>query len=129
MVSSITDMLNNIAVYMKYLFYAVTTSIPKRKKEKVSCIMYRRLPLYPFRISRYYHLCRNDFSFPTFFYIYLCISTLYVSKTVNMKQRVSRSDFSCPRHIIYYICYCLCRSQKSAQRAPYCLLRLCIRIT
>ena len=32
-----------------------------------------------------------------FFSIYLCISTPSVSKTVNMKQRVSRGDFSCPR--------------------------------
>ena len=36
-----------------------------------------------------------------------------MSKTVNMKQRVARGDFSCPRHIFYYICYFLCRSQKS----------------
>ena len=61
-----------------------------------------------------------------FFSMYLCISTPSMSKTVNMKQRVSRGDFSCPRHIFYYICYFLCRSQKSAlTRAPYCLFRLC----
>ena len=60
----------------------------------------------------------------------LCISTLSISKMVNMKQRVSRGDFSCPSCIFYYICYCLCRSQKSAlARASYCLLRLCIGIT
>ena len=64
------------------------------------------------------------------FSIYLCISTPSMSKTVNMKQRVSRGDFSCPRRIFYYICYCLCQSQKSAlARAPYCLLRQCICIT
>ena len=34
-----------------------------------------------------------------------------LSKMVNTKQRVSRGDFSCPRHIFYYICYCLCRSK------------------
>ena len=34
-----------------------------------------------------------------FFSIFLCISTPSMSKTVNMKQRVSRGDFSCPRHI------------------------------
>ena len=32
-------------------------------------------------------------------------------KTVNMKQRVSRVNFSCPRRIFYYICYCLCRNK------------------
>ena len=48
-----------------------------------------------------------------FFSIYLCSSAPSMSKTVNMKQRVSRGDFSCPRCIFYYICYFLCRSQKS----------------
>ena len=46
-----------------------------------------------------------------FFSIFLCISTPSMSKTVNVKQRVSRGDFSCPRRILYYICYCLCRSK------------------
>ena len=46
-----------------------------------------------------------------FFCIFLCISTPYMSKTVNMKQRISRGDFSCPRCIFYYICYCLCRNK------------------
>ena len=46
-----------------------------------------------------------------FFSIFLCISTPSMSKTVNMKQQVSRGDFSCPRRIFYYICYCLCRSK------------------
>ena len=46
-----------------------------------------------------------------FFSIFLCISTPSMSKTGNMKQRVSRGDFSCPRRILYYICYCLCRSK------------------
>ena len=46
-----------------------------------------------------------------FFSIFLCISTLSMSKMVNMKQWVSRGDFSCPRCIFYYICYCLCRSR------------------
>ena len=45
------------------------------------------------------------------FFIFLCISTQSMSKTVNMKQRVSRGDFLCPRYIFYYICYCLCRSK------------------
>ena len=39
-----------------------------------------------------------------FFFIFLCISTPSMSKTVNTKQRVSRGDFSCPRRIFYYIC-------------------------
>ena len=47
-----------------------------------------------------------------FLSIYLCISTPSMSKTVNMKQLVSRGDFSCPRRIFYYICYFLCRRQK-----------------
>ena len=65
-----------------------------------------------------------------FFSIFLCISTPSMSKTVNMKQRVSRGDFSCPRRIFYNICYCLCRSIKSALAwAPYCLLRLCTCIS
>ena len=65
-----------------------------------------------------------------FFSIYLCISIPSMSKTVNMKQRVSQGDFSCPRRFLYYFSYCLCRSQKSAlARALYCLLRLCICIT
>ena len=55
--------------------------------------------------------CRGDFSLPTFFSVFLCISTPSMSKTVNLKQRVSRGDFLCPRHILYYICYCLCRSE------------------
>ena len=46
-----------------------------------------------------------------FFSIFLCISTPSISKMVNMKQRVSRGDFSCPRHIFYCICFCLCRSK------------------
>ena len=64
------------------------------------------------------------------FSIYLCISTPSVSKTVNMKQRVSRGNFSCSRHIFCYICYFLCRSKKSAlTRAPYCLFWQCTCIT
>ena len=60
-----------------------------------------------------------------FFSIFLSISTPSMSKTFNMKQQVSRGDFSCPRHIFYYICHCLCRSIKSALAwAPYCLLQL-----
>ena len=43
-----------------------------------------------------------------FFSIFLCISTPFMSKTVNMTQRVSRGNFSCLRRIFYYICYCLC---------------------
>ena len=65
-----------------------------------------------------------------FFSIYLCSSTPSMSKTVNIKQRVSRGDFSCPRCIFYYICYFLCRSKKSAlTRVSYCLFRLCTCIT
>ena len=87
--------------------------------------MYRPLPPCGLCVSRYYYLCRSDFSFPTFF---LCISfhfnSVYV-ETVNMKQRISRGDFSCPRRIFCYICHCLCRSIKSALAwAPCCLLRL-----
>ena len=51
-----------------------------------------------------------------FFSIYLCILTPSMSKTVNMKQHVSRGDFPCPGSIFYYIYYCLCRSQKSASQ-------------
>ena len=65
-----------------------------------------------------------------FFSIFLCISTPSMSKMVNMKQRVSRGDFSYPRLIFYYFCHCLCRSIKSALAwAPYCLLRLCTCIS
>ena len=65
-----------------------------------------------------------------FFSMYLCISTPSMSKTINMKQRVSRGDFSCPRRNFYYICYFLCRSQKSALTwVPYCLFRLCTCMT
>ena len=65
-----------------------------------------------------------------FFSIFLWISTPSMSKTVIMKQRVSRGDVSCPRRIFYYICYCLCRSIKSVLTwAPYCLLRLCTCIS
>ena len=46
-----------------------------------------------------------------FFSIFPCISTPSMSKTVNMKQWVSRGNFSCPRRIFYYICYCLCWSK------------------
>ena len=59
--------------------------------------------------------------------IYLCISTPSMSKTVNMKQRVSRGDFSCPNRIFYYIYYWVCRSKNlTFARASYCLLRLSI---
>ena len=51
------------------------------------------------------------FHFQHFFSIFLCISSLSMSKTVNMKQQVSRGDFSFPRRFFYYICYCLCRSK------------------
>ena len=34
MMSSITDMINNIAVYMQYLLYAVTASIPRKEESK-----------------------------------------------------------------------------------------------
>ena len=64
------------------------------------------------------------------FSMYLCISTPSMSKTVNMKQWVSRGDFSCPKCIFCYICYFLCRSQNSALTlAPYCLFPLCTCIT
>ena len=46
-----------------------------------------------------------------FFSIFLCISTLSMSKMVNVKQQVSRGDFSCLGVFFYYICYCLCRSK------------------
>ena len=49
-----------------------------------------------------------------FFSIFLCISTPSMSKTVNVKQRVSRGDFSCPRRIFYYNCYCLCQRKVGA---------------
>ena len=42
-----------------------------------------------------------------FFSIFLCISTPSTSKTVNMKQRVSRGDFSCPRCIFYFYFHAL----------------------
>ena len=71
-------------------------------------VIYRPLPLCRLRVSRYYHLCRSEFSFPTFcLYISLHFNCVYV-ETVNMKQRVSRGDFSCPRRIfaiIYAIVY------------------------
>ena len=45
----------------------------------LSEINYRRLPLCWLRVSRYYHLCRSDFSFPTFFlYISLHFNSVYV---------------------------------------------------
>ena len=41
--------------------------------------IYRRLALCRLRVSRYYHLCRSDFSFPTFFpYILLHFTSVYV---------------------------------------------------
>ena len=46
-----------------------------------------------------------------FFSTFPYISTPSMSKTVNMKQLVSQGNFSCPRRIFYYICYCLCRSK------------------
>ena len=54
-----------------------------------------------------------------FFSIFLHISTLSMSKTVNMKQRVSRGDFSCRRRIFYYICYCLCRNKSQRSRGRH----------
>ena len=64
------------------------------------------------------------------FFMYLFISTPSMLKTVNMKQQVSRGDFSCPRRIFYYICYFLYQSRKSAlTRGPYCLFRQCTCIT
>ena len=71
------------------------------------------------------------FFIPNIFSLYIFAFQLRLcQKTVNMKQRVSRGDFSCRRHIFYYICYCLCRSQNSAlTRVPYSLLWLCTYIT
>ena len=41
--------------------------------------IYRRLLLCRLRVSRYYHLCRSDFSFPTFFlYVSLHFNSVYV---------------------------------------------------
>ena len=92
--------------------------------------MYSLLPLRRLRVSRYYHLCRSHFSFLTLFlYISLHFNSIYV-ENFNLKELVSRGDFSCSRRIFYCICYCLYRSKKSAfTRAPYCLLWLCTCIT
>ena len=91
---------------------------------------YRRLPVCWLRVSRYYHLCRVIFHSHHFFSIYLCISTPSMSKTVIMKQRISRGDFSCLRRVFYYICYFLCWSKNLALTGvPYCLFRLCTCIT
>ena len=38
--------------------------------------IYRRLPLCRLRVSRYYHLCRSDFSFPTFF-VYISLHVYF----------------------------------------------------
>ena len=54
--------------------YIFTTNI----QPNVVC-MYRPLPLCRLRVSRYYHLCRSDFSFPTFFlYISLHFNSVFV---------------------------------------------------
>ena len=96
-----------------FMIYRMATStLPQIKADNtLAPADYRPLPLCRLRISRYYHLCRGDFSLPTFFRTFLCISTPSMSKMVYMKQRVSRGDFSCPRRILHYICNCLCRSK------------------
>ena len=76
--------------------------------KRVKC---RRLPLCQLRESRYYHLCRSDFSFQTYFFAFqlrLC------RKRLTWSNWYLEVIFSCPGHIFYYICYCLYRSQKSA---------------
>ena len=75
--------------------------------------LYRQLPLCGLSVSGYCHFCLSDVSFLTFIRYKSLHFNMTMSKTVNMKQLVSRSDFSCPRHIFYYICYHLCQSQKS----------------
>ena len=63
-----------------------------------------------------------------FFSIFLCISTLFMSKTVNMKHRVSRGDFSCLRRIFYYICYCLCRSKNRRLHGHHIVCFGCVHV-
>ena len=63
-----------------------------------------------------------------FFSIFLCISTPFMSKTVNMKQRVSRGDFSCLRSIFYYICYCLCRSKNRHSHGHHIVCFGCVHV-
>ena len=64
-------------------------------------------------------------SFLTFFlYISLHFNAIYVENGyLTIKEWISRGDFSCPRQIFYYICYCICWSQNSAHaQTLYCLL-------
>ena len=63
-----------------------------------------------------------------FFSIFLCISTPSMSKTVSMKQRISRGDFSCPRCIFYYICYCLYRSENRRSHGRHIVCFGCIHV-
>ena len=68
--------------------------------------IYRRFPLFfDFVYLNTITYVEVIFHSQYFFSIYLCSSIPSMSKTVNMKQRVSRGDFSCPRCIFYYICY------------------------
>ena len=68
------------------------------------------------------------FHFQHFFSIFLCISTLSMSKTVNMKQWVSRGDFSCLRYIFYYIYYCLCRSKNRSSHGHHIVCFSCVHL-
>ena len=54
-------------------------SILEFEQSGFTIVKYRPLPLCRLRVSRYYHLCRSDFSFPTFFlYISLHFNSVYI---------------------------------------------------
>ena len=56
---------------MRRLICTIVVRIWHKTRFLMARLIYRRLPLCRLRVSRYYHLCRSDFSFPTFFS--LCI--------------------------------------------------------
>ena len=71
-----------------------------------------------------------------FFIPNLCSLYFFAFQLRLCRKRLTWSNgyleviFSYPRRIFYYICYCLCRCQKSVLAwAPYCLLRLYTCIT
>ena len=56
--------------------------------------IYRRLPLCRLRVTRYYHLCQSDFSFPTLFlYISMHFNSVYVENGKHEATGISRWFF------------------------------------
>ena len=94
---------------------------------KLSILNYRPFPLCRLRISRYYHLRRSDFSFPTFF-LYISLLRL-CQKWLTWSNRYLEMIFHALD--VFYIIFATVYVEVKigARMVPYCLLRLCTCIS